>query len=148
MHQLSTSFPPPIQDSWVACALPWASLVVEKCLIAARCIPCPRVTSVEAEAWRLSVVINTTQQSVHVQRERRRSMNICTCRYSDDWEGGRFQGVVSSWIVFSMLWFFSCFDCTNLYQSVANLCSSAIVLVGHCLSQFVDMDCPKRSTQF
>ena len=96
-----------------ACALPWASLVVEKFLIAARCIPCPRVTSVEAEAWRLSVVINTTQQSVHVQRERRRSMNMCTCQYSDYWEGGRFQGVVSSWdchflvMVFLVFWLYT-----------------------------------------
>ena len=52
-----------------ACALLLASLVGETFLIAARCIPCPRVTSLEAEAWRLSVVKNTPRSNQYMCSE-------------------------------------------------------------------------------
>ena len=78
-----------VSFSWCMCAALGIACFVEKCLFATRCIPCPRITSVEAEAWRLSVVQNNhTDCSTCVTGAEQCRCCVHMSGYSDYWRVG------------------------------------------------------------
>ena len=70
-------------------------------------------------------------------------LHMSVFRILGGWKG---QEVVGRWIISSLFWFSRVLIVQSLPVS-RELCSSVIISIGYCLLQFVDVDCPKRSTQ-